>query len=440
LQFGIKSFMFANPVRALISSKFKEHLAFSYITQFIVAIFGVLQIFLINKYYGIEVFGQLTIIISTVGILNSLATARSSEAVTKFFVIEKIKHNNQNAKFVLAIGMTIDFITAIILIAMVYFLANFLANFFLKDINLAHEIIIYAYITFFVFLRGTIIGYLQAKELFHKINAINIFDWSLRILFLFLFIFYLDWLTLKDIIYSLLFASIVSFFYALFIFINSYLPEFKGVKIQYNKLLFQKYLKFNLKTFISSSLKAGNRNIDNLILAFFLDSQVVGIYQTIKKILSPVAMLSIPFSMLIYPKLIDYFTNNKKLRFLNIIKKISLNVLFLGICYVMFALYFLEDLFIFMDVEFLNEYKYYFSLISVFTLISTITWWARPFSNVVNVNYSIYINIFLIAYQLSVAIYLVSMYGVIGLFVSLIAMYLIIYFYYLIKLNKYVFN
>jgi len=144
--------------------------------------------------------------------------------------------------------------------------------------------------------------------------------------------------------------------------------------------------------------------------------------------------------MLIYPKLIDYFTNNKKLRFLNIIKKISLNVLFLGICYVMFALYFLEDMFIFMDVEFLNEYKYYFSLISVFTLISTITWWGRPFSNVVNVNYSIYINIFLIAYQLSVTIYLVSMHGVIGLLISLIAEYLIIYFYYLIKLNKYVFN
>ena len=64
---------------------------------------------------------------------------------------------------------------------------------------------------------------------------------------------------------------------------------------------------FNFKTFISSSLKAGNNNIDTLLIAYFINANMVGIYQIIKKILTPSSFIVKPFSMLLYPKLIKYF-------------------------------------------------------------------------------------------------------------------------------------
>jgi O-antigen/teichoic acid export membrane protein len=423
-------------VKFFLKSQFNKHLAFSYTTQAVVLILGFLQLFIINKYYGVEVFGQLTIIMATIGVFSSLVTARSSEAVTKFFKIELIRRNHENAKFIISVGLFVDLITAIILVSLVYLFANFMASYFLKDETFSDEIIICSFSAFFMFLRGFIVGFLQAKELFYKVNAITLVDWMLRMFFLVLFVFYLDWLTLKDIIYSLLFASFFSFIYALLVFLKYYFEEFKGVKFQYNQGLLGKYWSFSIKTFFSSSLKAGNLNVDNLILAYFLNPQIVGIYQTLKKILSPIGLASIPFSTLIYPRFIRNFELKSNDKIVRDIKKVSLFLFTFAIFYIVISFTLLEDVFDFMNVIFIQEYQSYFVLIAIFSILIALQWWVRIFSNTVNPNYSIYMNLFSTIYQLSVVVYFVNMFGIVGLIASVIPMHLIIYLYYLLKLKK----
>jgi len=80
-------------IKKLLNSKFKKDLSFSYLAQAITISFGFLQLFLINRYFGVATFGQLAIIMSTAGIFSSLLTARSSEAVTRFFKREELKLN-----------------------------------------------------------------------------------------------------------------------------------------------------------------------------------------------------------------------------------------------------------------------------------------------------------------------------------------------------------
>ncbi len=425
-------------IRKFVNSKFKKDLSFSYIAQALTIIFGFAQLFLINKYFGVNVYGQLAIIISTAGIFSSLLTARSSEAVTRFFKREELNKKFENAKFVLFVGLGIDFITAILLVMLIYSLSHFIADTFLKDDTLSHEIIIYSLITFITFLKGSIMGYMQSKGMFVQINIINIIESAAKILFLVLFILILNKLFLIDIIYVFLISSIVSFLYTISIFLKSYIVEYKSVLLKFNKPLLKEYWSFNIKTFLSSSLKAGNENIDNMLIAYFLNAQIVGIYQIIKKILLPISILSIPFSMLIYPRLIYFFETDQKEKFKNIIIKISTYILLIGILYSLFAHVFLDDIFDLMVVEFNETYSYYYILIAVTSIItSSLLWWVRIFSNTVNPNYSLYMNLFATFYQLTITIYMTKIFGLEGLLISFMIMNMLIFVYWIKKGQEY---
>ncbi len=427
-------------LKKLINNKFKKDLSFSYLTQGLTVVFGFLQLFLITRYYGVDIFGQLTIIVSTAGIFSNLLSANSGEVVTRFFKREELNKNYINAKFVLFIGFAIDIATAFFLVLLIYFSSTFIATTFLKDISLEFEIIIYSFITFIFFLKGSLIGYLQSKEMFKAINGINIIESFSKILLLLIFIFIFNKLLLIDIILIFLISSIVSFLYALFIFLKSYLTEYISVPTKYNKTLFREYWHFNIKIFFSTSLKAGNNNIDNLILAYLSDSAVVGIYQIIKRILSPISLLIIPFTMLIYTKIIHFFETNQKEKFKNIIIKITTYLLLISISYIFISYFFLNNIFNLLDIEFKNNYNFYYFLVSIITILSVAQWWARIFSNTVNPNYSLYSNIFATLYQLSITIIISMNFGFIGMLLSIMTMNIILLLYWLKKGYNYVYK
>jgi len=427
-------------IKKILNSKFKKDLSFSYITQAITVSFGFIQLFLINRYFGVETYGQLAIIISTAGIFSSLLTARSSEAVTRFFKREELSKNFENAKFVLLIGFTIDLITAILLVMLIYLLSNFIAMTFLKDLNLSDEIIIYSFITFFLFLRGTLIGYFQSKEMFMKINIITIIESFFKVFGLLIAIYFFKFNSLEAVIYVFFLASLVSFLFALFSFLKSYLNEYLTINIIINTNLLQEYWSFNIKTFFSSSLKAGNQNIDNLIIGYFLNAEVVGIYQILKKVLSPIMIVATPFSMLVYPKLINYFEKNQKDKFKHIIVKISAYILMISMTYGFMSYVFLSDIFQLMNIEFDEIYSNYFLLVAILYILTSQMWWVRAFSNTVNPNYSIYMNLFATIFQLTITILLSKYFGFIGMLISIIVMNIIILNFWFRKGYKYVYT
>lgn len=422
----------------LLNSKFKKDLAFSYFTQAITISFGFLQLFIINKYFGVETYGQLAIIMSTAGIFSALLTARSSEAITRFFTREMLNKNLQNAKFVLALGLTIDFITALFLVLVVYLASDFIATTFMKDINFSHEVFLYSFVTFVGFLRGTFLGYFQSKELFFQINTITVFESFIKIMALIYITFGISNSSLEDIILGLIISATISFIYVLVTFILRYIKEFENTKLQYNKILLKEYWSFNIKTFASSSLKAGNSNIDNLLIAYFINVQMVGIYQIIKKILSPINVVVSPFSMLVYPKLVNYFETKQTERFKAIIVKISFYIAFFCIGYSLLFFFGFDYIFELMKIEVIASYKTIYVLFALLLFISSILWWVRIFSNVVNPNYSLYMNIFATAFQLTITVFTTYSFGLEGLIVSIIIMNLLIAFYWLRKVKKYV--
>jgi O-antigen/teichoic acid export membrane protein len=425
-------------IKKFLNTKFKKDLSFSYIAQSITITFGFIQLFLINKYFGVEVFGQLAIIISTAGIFSALLSARSSEAVTRFFKREELNKNYENAKFVLVIGFIIDFITSILLVLLIYFLSTFIATTFLKNVNLQDEIIVFSFISFITFLRGSMLGYLQSKEMFLDINMVTIVETVMKIVILLIFIFIVNDLFLINIIYSFLLAAILSFLYTTYVFFKSYKKNYDTVIFSVNKVLLKEYWSFNIKTFFSASLKAGNQNVDNLIIAYFLHAEIVGIYQIIKKMLSPIIIIATPFSMLVYPKLINYFETNNKTKFKHIIIKISFYILSIGVIYSFIFYFLLNFSFDLMYLKFDEIYYIYYLFLVGLMIINSQMWWVRAFSSTVNPNYSIYMNLFATVYQLIITILIIKYFGFIGMLVSIIIMNILIMGFWLKKGYEYV--
>jgi O-antigen/teichoic acid export membrane protein len=308
----------------------------------------------------------------------------------------------------------------------------------MKNIKFSSEVFLYSFVIFFGFLRGTIFGYFQSKEMFFLINTITIFESFIKIVALILIVFVFSNSTLEDVIWTLIVASFLSFLYALIVFLKYYIQEFWTTHLFFNKVILKEYWSFNIKTFTSSSLKAGNNNIDNLLIAYFLNAQLVGFYQIIKKILSPIAIIVGPFSMLVYPKLVHFFEKKEADKFKNLIFKISSYIFLFSIFYILLGYVFIEEIFALMNIELSSELYFLYGLLSILMLATSMLWWARVFSNVVDPNYSLYMNIFATIFQLTITVLATYLFSVNGLIVSMIVMNSIIGIYWLMKVRNYV--
>lgn len=405
-------------IQNLLNTKFKKDISFGYITQAVVILVGFINVYLITKYSGIEVFGQFSILVASVGMLSLLATARTGEAVVKFYKREKIENNLQNAKTFVYYGIFVDIVTAFVFFILVYYLSTVLGIFFLKDESFSQIIILFSIINILFFLRGSMLGYFQANEMFYLFNSLKIMEQILLSLVL-LTIFQSIGNTLSDIVYSYIFVNLIIFFIVLLFFSIRFSKEMKGVSLKFKKDTFNEYIKFNFITFLSSSLKAGNQNIDSLILAYFTTPTTVGVYTIIKKVFNPIRIIAIPFQNITYPKLTKMYHKNELERFDRMIKRVTLLLFLIGIAYCVTILLFSNVIIEIFSIDFQNIYSVIY-LMMIFSIFLPLFWWHRNFSNIVDPKISLNINFIMTIYQLSISSITTLFYGVEGLIISLI--------------------
>lgn len=379
-------------IKKLLNSKFKKDLAFSYFTQGITIGFGFIQLFLINKYFGVATYGQLAIIIATAGIFSALLTARSSEAITRFFTREMLNHNYENAKFILSIGFVIDLITALLLLFITYLLSDFIAKTFIKNVEYSNEVFLYSFVVFFGFLRGTLFGYLQSKEMFVQINIISVFESIVKILAFLFVIFILKETSLREIILVFIVTSISSFMYTIVVFFKKYMIQFSNVKYNYNKDILKEYWSFNLKTFFSSSLKAGNDQIDILVLSYFTSAYTIGIYSIFKKILSIFSVVISQISAVTFTQIIKLYESHQFSQMLHNIKRKTLLIFSLITPMFIVSIVLLSFIFTYMNVSFNEMYYVAFVILFLKVITSALMWWWRAFIITYNPTIPIYIN------------------------------------------------
>ncbi|MEL7357731.1 MAG: oligosaccharide flippase family protein [Cyanobacteria bacterium J06560_6] len=364
-----------------ISSEFIGSLFSTYTSQVVSLLSSFLQVILINRNFGVDIYGQLVVVASTAGFFSSLLTARSSETVALFFKREQLEGNDESSKFILFLGLFVDLLTAVVLVLLIYALSNFIATAFLQDSDLSDEITLYSYITFFVFLRGPFLGYLKAKEMFLQINIVTMVESVTKVFLIAILIFYTTQLDLKRIVAAFLIASIAAFLVTIIFASASYAEDYKRDRfvVKFNRRLLKEYWNFNLKTFASSTLKAGSGNIDNLVLGYFLNAESAGVYQTMRKLFFPLSFLTSPLSMLMLSKMITAY-KKKQFKKLNKIISNTNRCLVAPICLISVAVYFLARPYLrYQNIKIADDFNIVFSLMLLYFVLSAFQWWIRNF-------------------------------------------------------------
>ena len=109
-----------------------------------------------------------------------------------------------------------------------------------------------------------------------------------------------------------------------------------------------------------------------------------------------------------------------------------------SIFYILVGYVFIEEICALMNIELSSELYVLYGLLSVLILVTSMLWWTRVFSNVVDPNYSLYMNIFATIFQLTITVLATYLFSVNGLIVSMIVMNSIIGIYWLMKVRNYV--
>lgn len=380
----------------MFDKQFKVHTFFSYLSNGSTLVVGLLLMVLINRNSGVDIYGALAIISSSSGMIAALMTARSGEAVNRFFVRERTKGRIRQAKTVVQIGLLSDFILGLLAFGFFYLLSDLVAQHILKNQEYIWEIRLFALITLFALWRSSLRGFFQSHEQFVTLNVMNAAEPILKLMLVVGSFYVLGIYTLDALVISYVLATGLVTGVAGILFWIRYRKEFKTVNAYWERTLIREYIGFNIKTFVSSSLKAGNGQVDNLILGYFTDNRTVGIYQSLKNFILPLNFLGAPFYMMTNTKLIRFYTNQEYGQFHWVIKSITTKIVLIGVLVIVGFYLMLPYLMRWLKVPFDFSVQNAFAILALMGLLNLSIWWGRSFINLYNPTIPIYTNALLL--------------------------------------------
>jgi O-antigen/teichoic acid export membrane protein len=383
---------------------------------------GFILMYAITKYGSLEVFGQFSILKSTAGLLSGILTFRTGEAVTKYYQTYYVSGEFEKSKLSIIIGLCIDLLISALLIIIFYVISTVGYTYFNFQSEIMNVFFLFGFTSIFSILRGSSIGYFQAKNYILYINIFSILESLLIISLIGLIIIHFGTLDLRDVvlIHICVYGLITIFYYLTLLFY--YKREFCNFKCVIDKSLIKEYARFSITVFTSSLLKAVNRNSDNVILGIFLSTTDVGLYNSIKKVFSSIEIIAHPWTMLTYGKLVALYTRAEITQFKLIIESKTRFILLLSLLLGLLLLLNIKEIFSYMGVT--TEYNLMMLSIVMMVsfLINSMVWWSRVFSNVVDPMISVKANFCTMLYQLIWVPVIIYMFTINGAIFSVLAL------------------
>ncbi len=371
-------------------------------------------------------------------IFSNLLTCRSNEAIVYFCKKnETISNSGQKDGTPIFLGLGLDIIIGSILVALLISLSGYVSTKLLKSPEEIENVKLYAWVVLAAFVRGTPIGYLTLREKFRFLNSVIAFEYVLKLILLTAMLLVGIELNFNHLIK----LTLISSFIITFIFyVYSAIGIVKDHMISFDGSIINDYMRYVLSTFISSALKAGNQNIEKIILGYFTGPEVVGVYNIFCQFLQPILMLKGPYTSQSYPKFVEAVAKNEPKLVLSSILYIN-RILFKG--FILISAIVFPGIYIFSHWASLNlsliDYIVFF-LLAVKSLILQQFWWSRPFALATNPNISLIGNMLFASLMLSVIPLFVMWVKLLGLGVGLCAVYAVMAFYWIVVLKKYLKN
>ncbi len=260
-------------------------------------------------------------IISLLSIYNDLWLADCLQYFIPKYLVTKDK---KNIFSLISFTFLMQFVTGAIIVSLLFFWAPFLAEHYFHTPEATEIIRVFCrYFLFFNIIQvcsNIFVAYQQPQ---HQ-NIIELARMRTVISVIMLFARY-DVVTIQASAYARLAWTGISVTFALWIFFLKYAPLYKGIKISLERNNIRTWLQYAVRAFIWWNISVLFTQIDQLLVISLWWVEIWWYYTTYQMMFSVYTLILTPLSVLIYPLLTQFVTENnyaKLQTFLSILYKV----------------------------------------------------------------------------------------------------------------------
>ncbi len=304
------------------SESFESGVALQYAAVISMFIFSTLFYFIIAHLLSTTIVGSISLIYAMISISSVFFVIGFSAGIEHFVSYHLSRNNFGNVKSLIKKTGTFAIISAVIAYAVIFAVAPYIArilfhSFYFVEFIRISGIAISGAILMNIF-SSMLLGLKQYRKYSMGYLFVNISSYIIPIALLFIF---------RTAIYVIIGISIADFINA-GVYVSLLLKSYKllGKSKKMEKIEpFAKLIIYSLPLFFSSIMTTSGTYMDRIIVSYFINLSYLGIYNYALVIASVAAVLTMPISNLLIPKLSGYFSLDDRTGFRNTVKML-LNV------------------------------------------------------------------------------------------------------------------
>lgn len=261
----------------------------SYVPEFLTVVFTFSQMVAINRIWGVETFGTWTLTLAVTGLVSSVLGAKTEDSVMRLFRQARDRDKPEEASAMIVLGLALDCAT--------YLLAGLVSlaiwNLVLSSLLSVPDPGVFAITlsaSFIGLMRGGFIGALIAERCVAWANCARTLDAGVRVCLILLLAPVFPENALLVLSGTYLSASVVTWVY------SGCAVAFTQTlaRPRFSRPVIRAFWKLNLVTYLSNSAKIGGQRLDTVVLSQFVAVETLGLYEVIKRLVTPVQYLHMP--------------------------------------------------------------------------------------------------------------------------------------------------
>jgi len=283
----------------ILNAALAHNVAFSYGTQIVSAVLGLISTTVILKSAGMEVYGQIATLAAIAAFSSALGSSRSNDAVVRFYTIGQTRNSPRTQLTAMALGTFLDVLLGVTIFIAVWSAGPLIASRFLSDGNMSDCVRLYALVGLGSFVRAAPYGLMIATNSFRRANLLVAIEQFVRLSVLGILL-----LRRADLdLFAVIIATLISTYIVTILFYVPYVRQLATLasKSRLEREVAKEFLQFTGRSFGASSLKIGSQGLDTIALGAFGGSTQVAVYNLCKQLLSPLSMAMGPVSTLVAP-------------------------------------------------------------------------------------------------------------------------------------------
>ena len=303
--------------------EFMKNVSWLFIAKSVPSATNALEVIILARVLGFELFGLLTLVIAYVKIVNLLLDFRVWESVVKYVGEFIEKNESDHALSMIKFSYMVDVATGLIAFLVCVSLAGFANDIFIKSPDGFELVLIFSFSLMVATANYTSEALLRVFDKFKTIVFVrstkSIFKLSSVLIAL-----YLDY-EIKGVLTAYVIASFFEFLLTQIV-VSKVLRD-KGLdgwfsaKVGLLSHRMKEIMWFLLNTSLNATLTIANEGrIAVLILGYFFGSGAAGIYKVARVVIKVIARITDPIHEVIFPKLVSLSTLNLYDRLVEMVK------------------------------------------------------------------------------------------------------------------------